>query len=101
MLSSSHRRATEQAEITEVEEWVGSGRNTPCIQKRARWEGVVEYWPVRRYESIIRVEKSSVDPRSVVDRGAARTSGVWSLRRVRKGSVAVPMICVARAVAGQ
>jgi hypothetical protein len=55
----------------------------------------VEYWHVRRYESIIRVEKSSVDPRSVVDRGAARTNGVRSPRRMGKGSVAVPMLCAA------
>jgi hypothetical protein len=41
-LSSSQRRATEQAESTEFEEWVDSGRKTPCIQKRARWEGVEE-----------------------------------------------------------
>jgi hypothetical protein len=53
----------------------------------------VEYWHVKRNESILRVEKSSVDPRSVVDRGAARTSGVWSPRRMGKGSVAVPKIC--------
>jgi hypothetical protein len=43
MLSSNQWRATEEADITEVEKWVGSGRKTPCIQKRARWEGVVEY----------------------------------------------------------
>jgi hypothetical protein len=47
-LSSSQRRGIEQAGSTEVEEWVDSGRKTPCILKRARWEGVVKYWHVRR-----------------------------------------------------
>jgi hypothetical protein len=50
--------------------------------------GEEEYWHVRRYESIIRVEKSA-GPRSVVDRGAARTRGVWS-PRLGEGSSAVP-----------
>jgi hypothetical protein len=52
--------------------------------------GVVEYLPVRRVESIMRVEKSSALPRSVVDRGAARTRGVWRPRRIGEGSSAVP-----------
>jgi hypothetical protein len=55
---------------------------------------------VRRYESIIRVEKSSADPRSVVDRGAARTKGVWSPRGMGKGSIAVPMFCAAEGGCG-
>jgi hypothetical protein len=50
-LSRSQRRATEQVDVIGSEGWVGSGRKTPWIQNRARWEGVVEYWPVRRYES--------------------------------------------------
>jgi hypothetical protein len=41
-LSSNQWRATEQAESTEFKEWGDSGRTTPCIQKRARWEGVEE-----------------------------------------------------------
>ena len=67
-LSSNGRRATEQAEGTDSEGWVESGRKTPCILKRARWGGV-EYLHERRYESIIRVEKPSAGPRSLVDRG--------------------------------
>jgi hypothetical protein len=54
----------------------------------------VEYMHVRRYESIIRVERSSADPRSVVDRGGARTRGVWS-PRLGEGSRTVPKFCSA------
>jgi hypothetical protein len=61
--SRSQRRANEQADVI-GSGWVGSGKKTPWIQNRARWEGVVEYWPVRRNESTIRVEKSSACPRS-------------------------------------
>jgi hypothetical protein len=60
----------------------------------SKWEGIVEYWHVRRYESTMRIEKSSAGPRSVVDRGVARTKGVWSPRRM--GTRAVPMFCWTR-----
>jgi hypothetical protein len=56
--------------------------------------GEVDYWHVRRYESIIRVERSSAGPRSVVDRGPARTRGVWSLQ-LGEGSRIVPKFCSA------
>jgi hypothetical protein len=37
---------------------VGRIRQEDAVNPKARWEGVVEYWHVRREESIMRVEKS-------------------------------------------
>jgi hypothetical protein len=45
--------------------------------------GGVEYLHVRRSESMIREERSSAGPRSLVDRGGARTIGVGVLDRGR------------------
>jgi hypothetical protein len=55
--------------------------------------GGKEYWHVKRYGSIIREERSSAGPRSLVDRGGARTRGVWS-PRPGQGSIAVPKLCL-------
>jgi hypothetical protein len=78
-LSSSQRRTTEHVESNECEGFDDSGRKTPWIQKLVR-SGVVECWHVRRSESTAQAESSSARPKAVVDRGAARTKGVWRPR---------------------
>jgi hypothetical protein len=64
------------------------------MQPEAGEVGGVEYWPIRKCESIIRVERSSAGPMSIVDLGAAKTSGVWS-PRPREGSITLPKFCSA------
>jgi hypothetical protein len=45
---------------------------------------------VSRYESIVRAERSSARPMSLVDRGTTRTIGLWRPRPY-EGSSAMPM----------
>ena len=58
------------------DEEVVSGRNMPWSQKLAVSGGVEEYWPVRRYESIRRAERSTALPRTGAVVGTERTRGV-------------------------